>query len=74
MKILRLINEKMLTYKVNNSSSIIFKPMVHSKKIVKMQVPKKFGEILITTYPDGTQTSNSEKRDSIDFRKLEMLR
>jgi len=72
-KILRLINEDMLTYRVSNSELIVFKPNVHSKKIINVLGPEKFGEDSITTYPDGTQTTNANGPDPINFKKLNLM-
>ncbi|WP_413453493.1 hypothetical protein [Erwinia persicina] len=69
-KILRLINKDMLTYRVTNPKSILFEPNVHSDKVVNVLGPEKFGEDSVTTYPDGTQTTNNKGPDPINFKKL----
>ncbi|QIT27725.1 hypothetical protein [Raoultella terrigena] len=73
-KILRLINKDMLTYRVSNSESLLFEPNVHSDKVVNVLGPEKFGEDSITTYPDGTQTTNAKGPDPINFEKLKSMK
>ncbi|WP_455864771.1 hypothetical protein [Pantoea agglomerans] len=73
-KILRLINKDMLTYKVSDSKSILFEPNVHSDKVVNVLGPEKFGEDSITTYPDGTQTTNAKGPDPLNFEKLKLIK
>ena len=73
-KILRLINKDMLTYRVCNSESLLFEPNVHSDKVVNVLGPEKFGEDSITTYPDGTQTTNAKGPDPINFEKLKSMK
>ncbi|MEX3021794.1 hypothetical protein AB4K05_19615 [Kluyvera sp. STS39-E] len=73
-KILRLINKDMLTYRVSNSESLLFEPNVHSDKVINVLGPEKFGEDSITTYPDGTQTTNAKGPDPINFEKLNSIK
>ena len=73
-KTLRLINKDMLTYRVSDSESLLFEPNVHSDKIVNVLGPEKFGENSITTYPDGTQTTNAKGPEPLNFEKLKLMK
>jgi hypothetical protein len=70
VKILRLVNKRLLTYRVNNAGFILFKPVVYSDKIINVLGPKNFGEDTITTYPDGSQTTNAKGSEPLNFEKL----
>ncbi len=74
VKVLSIEGEDMLTFRVHNTGSIIFKPNVHSDKVVNVLGPEKFGEDSVTTYPDGTQTTNAKGPDPINFEKLKSMK
>ena len=74
MKVLSIEGKDMLTFRVHNADNIIFKPDVLFDKVVSVLGPKKFGEDSITTYPDGTQTTNAKGPDPINFEKLKSMK
>ncbi|MFP2421404.1 hypothetical protein ACLEXA_07615 [Pseudescherichia vulneris] len=70
MKVISVEGERMLTYRIKNADAIIFKPRVIADKTVRILGPKEFGGIAITTYPDGSQTTNAKGSEPLNFEKL----
>ncbi|CAI1881003.1 MULTISPECIES: hypothetical protein [Serratia] len=73
-KYVQIKGEELLTYRMHNVKSVIFKPNVHSMKIINVLGPKEFGGDFIITYPDGTKTTDKEEPDYPDFKKLKMMK
>ena len=72
-KTLSIESERMLTYRVRNVQSIIFKPKVHSDRLVKILGPEKIGDNTLSIYPDGTQTIKKKGSYPLDFKRLKKV-
>ncbi|MFJ3459692.1 hypothetical protein ACIPMZ_22480 [Scandinavium goeteborgense] len=53
---------------------MLFKPKVHADKMVSILGPKEFGGVAMTTYPDGSQTTNAKGSDSLYFERLNKMK
>ncbi len=73
-KTLSIESEKMLTYRVHDVTSILFKPHVYSDKIITILGPEKLGDKTLSIYPDGTKTIKAKGSYPLDFEKLKTMK